>query len=97
MVMDAPVSLTGAPRTRPSVGDMAIARTIASPMCWATSQVMTVVSLSRVRSTVRALLMAGSSSGANSTSTTGPMIRTTRPVPPPPRRPVSCSYATVAM
>ena len=56
---------------------MAIARTSDSPMCWATSQVM-VVSPSRVRSTVRALLMAGISSGANSTSSTGPMIRTTR-------------------
>jgi hypothetical protein len=40
--------------------------------------------------------MVGSSSGANSTSTTGPMIRTTRPVLPP-LRPVSRSYATVAM
>src|SRR5512132_1322076 len=40
--------------------------------------------------------MDGSSSGANSTSTTGPMIRTTRPVAPP-LRPVSRSYATVAI
>ena len=36
----APVSVTGAPRTRPSVGFSAIVRTRLSPRCWATSSVI---------------------------------------------------------
>ena len=40
--------------------------------------------------------MAGISSGANSTSTTGPMTRTTRPMPPSSAVPVSdCSVVAV--
>src|SRR6266571_7870068 len=92
-VIDSPVSVTGAPRTRPSVGCMAMARTVLSPRCCATSQVMTVVCSPIVRSTVTALKIAGISSGANSTSITGPMTRTIRPVPCC----VSCPTATVAM
>ena len=34
-----PVSRTSAPRTRPSVGCIEMARTMLSPMCWATSRV----------------------------------------------------------
>ena len=33
------MSVTVAPRTRPSVGCIEIARTVLSPMCWATSRV----------------------------------------------------------
>ena len=36
--MAAPVSVTGAPRTRPSVVSMAMVRTTFSPRCWATSR-----------------------------------------------------------
>ena len=36
----APVSVTCAPRTRPSVGLSAMARTSESPRCWATSSVI---------------------------------------------------------
>ena len=36
--MGLPVSLTLAPRTRPSVEAMATVRTVASPRCWATSR-----------------------------------------------------------
>ena len=74
-----PVFSTGAPRTRPSVGFSAIVRTTESPMCWATSQVTVVVCSSNVMSTFSAVLISGSSPGGNSTSTTGPMTRTTRP------------------
>ena len=38
-VIESPVSRTAAPRTRPSVGCMEIARTRLSPRCWATSSV----------------------------------------------------------
>jgi hypothetical protein len=34
----APVSITGWPRTRPSVVSMAMVRTVFSPRCWATSK-----------------------------------------------------------
>ena len=47
----APVSCTGAPRTRPSVGSIEIARTMLSPICPATSKVRVRVSSPRVRST----------------------------------------------
>src|SRR5262245_7521042 len=63
----------------PSVGFSAIARIVLSPMCWATSQVIVVVTSSIVTSTVSALLISGSSFGGNATSTTGPITRTTRP------------------
>ena len=68
------------PRTRPSVGFRAIARTVESPMCWATSHVIVVVSPPSSTSTVSAVLISGSSFGGNSTSTTGPITRTTRPL-----------------
>ncbi len=42
--MASPVSFTSAPRTRPSVGFIAIARTMLSPTCWATSRVSVRVS-----------------------------------------------------
>src|SRR4051794_1978706 len=77
-----PVSVTDVPRTRPSVGCIETARTMLSPMCCSTSSVSVSVSSPSVRSTWRALWISGISSGANSTSTTGPMMRTTRPVPP---------------
>src|SRR5438093_12320545 len=48
-------------------------------MCWATSQVIVVVSSAIVTSTVIAVLISGSWFGGNSTSTTGPITRTTRP------------------
>ena len=54
-VIGPPVSVTAAPRTRPSVGCMEIARTMSSPRCWSTSRVSVLVSSSSVTSTVRAL------------------------------------------
>src|SRR6266542_2704844 len=77
--MERPVFATGAPRINPSVGFMAIVRTVESPMCWATSHTIVVVSPSSVRWTSRAKLISGSSPGGKSTSTTGPMTLTTRP------------------
>src|SRR5438132_2634068 len=77
--MGAPVLITGVPRTRPSVGRSAIVRTSDSPMCWATSQVIVVVVPSRVTSVVIAVKISGSWPGGNSTSTTGPITRTTLP------------------
>ncbi len=38
--MGPPVSWTALPRTRPSVGCSEMARTMLSPMCWATSRLM---------------------------------------------------------
>src|SRR5438105_1094789 len=73
------VFFTAVPRTTPSVGFMAIARTVESPTCWATSHTMVSVSSSSVRSSSSAKEISGSSSGGNSTSTTGPITRTTRP------------------
>src|SRR3954454_15881821 len=74
-----PVSVTSAPRTRPSVGCMEIVRTTLSPRCWATSRVSVLPRSARVTSTVRALNRSGIASRGNSTSTTGPVTRTTRP------------------
>src|SRR6266545_1022486 len=82
-VMGWPVFSTGVPRISPSVGFRAIVRTTPSPMCCATSQVMTSVSPSSVRSTRTAVFTSGRSSSGNSTSTTGPITRTTRPLPFP--------------
>ena len=47
-VIGPPVSVTCAPRTRPSVGCSEMARTMPSPMCWATSRVIVCVSPPRV-------------------------------------------------
>ena len=50
-----PVSVTTAPRTMPSVGRIEIARTMLSPMCWATSMVSVFVCSPSVTSTCSAL------------------------------------------
>ena len=50
----APVLVTSAPRTRPSVGCMEIARTMSSPMCCSTSSVSVRVSSSSTTSTCSA-------------------------------------------
>ena len=78
-MIGAPVSRTSAPRTRPSVGCIEIARTMLSPRCWATSRVSVLVPSARVTSTCSALKISGIASRGNSASTTGPMTRTTRP------------------
>src|SRR4051794_1538940 len=75
-----PVFCTSAPLTRPSVGCSAIARTMSSPMCWATSRVSVFDSSPRAISVVRAWFSSGMVCRPNSTSTTGPITRTTRPV-----------------
>ena len=73
--------VTGTPRTRPSVGFSAMVLTVESPMCCATSHTIVVVSPSSVRSISSAVWISGiSSSDGKSTSTTGPMTRTTLPV-----------------
>ena len=77
--MPRPRLRTGAPRLRPSVGFMAMARTRLSPMCWATSATIVVVSPSTSVSNSRAQLISGRLSGGNSTSTTGPTMATMRP------------------
>ena len=53
--MAPPVSRTSWPRTRPSVGFSAMARTTSSPRCWATSRVISVVSPAIVMSVFSAL------------------------------------------
>ena len=50
-----PVSVTVAPRTRPSVGCIEMALTVLSPMCWATSSVRVLVWSPIVTSTCSAL------------------------------------------
>src|SRR5918994_1843397 len=70
---------TPVPRVRPSVGRRQIARTRDSPICWATSARTEMASPSTVTVISRAVLMAGTASGGNSTSTTGPAMATTRP------------------
>src|SRR4051812_14915275 len=62
---------------------MEMARTMPSPMCSETSSVMVVVTSPRVRSTFSALYISGIESAGNSTSTTGPITRATRPTAPP--------------
>src|SRR3978361_714808 len=74
-----PVSVTSAPRTSPSVGAIEMVRTTLSPRCWATSRVSGLLRSARVTSTFRALNRSGIASRGNSTSTTGPVTRTTRP------------------
>ena len=56
-----------------------MARTWLSPICWATSAVMTTCLPSTVMSNSSAWLISGSASGGNSTSITGPMMPTMRP------------------
>src|SRR5205807_1258313 len=67
---------TGAPRLRPSVGFMAMARTRLSPMCWATSATTVFVRPSTSMSNSTAKLISGRALGGNSTSTTGPTMAT---------------------
>ena len=74
------MSVTSAPRTRPSVGCSAIVRTMSSPMCCATSRVSVLDSSPSSISTVSALYSSGIALRPNSTSTTGPITRTTRPI-----------------
>ena len=54
-VIDSPVSVTWLPRTRPSVGFIEMARTMPSPMCWATSRMIDLVSPLSSNSHVSAL------------------------------------------
>src|SRR3954447_11376600 len=77
-----PVSRTSVPRCMPSVGLSAMQRTMLSPMCRATSMVMVVVLPPTVVSTRTAFCRSGMVSTGNSTSTTGPITRATRPTPP---------------
>src|SRR5271168_2810709 len=97
-VIGPPVSTTGWPRVRPSVVSMAMVRTVFSPRCWATSRTrrngapvfwsVLVVS--------SALRMAGRWP-SNSTSTTAPMIWTTRPVATPGGSLVSGAVSVMVM
>src|SRR3954454_11730328 len=79
-----PVSVTWAPRTSPSVGCSEIARTIPSPMCWATSSDSLCVSSPSSNSHSSLLYISGIESTGNSMSTTGPMTRAIRPPAPSP-------------
>src|SRR5688572_2227205 len=83
-VIGPPVSVTSAPRTSPSVGWREIARTMPSPMCWATSSESVLVSPRIVSSVSSRLYISGIESAGNSMSTTGPMTRAIRPVLPVP-------------
>src|SRR6478752_3445927 len=81
-VIGPPVSCTGVPRTRPSVGCREMARTMLSPMCCATSRFRCRLTPSTSTSVVSRLYCSGMPSTGNSTSTTGPMMREMRPTPP---------------
>src|SRR4051794_30753445 len=78
-LMPAPVFTTMAPRLRPSVGFRATTRTRLSPICWATSPVMTTAWPSTSEVIWTAWLISGSAPRGNSTSTTGPAMATTWP------------------
>src|ERR1700722_11408209 len=78
--IESPVSVTSTPRTSPSVGSSEIVRTRLSPRCCATSSVSVFASASNVTSACSALNRSGTEPRGNSTSTTGPVIRTTRPL-----------------
>src|SRR5271155_3399611 len=78
--IESPVSITSTPRTSPSVGCIEMVRTRLSPRCSATSSVNVFASDSNVTSACRALNSSGTEPRGNSTSTTGPVIRTTRPL-----------------
>src|SRR3712207_5629309 len=60
---------------------MEMVRTTLSPRCWATSRVSVLPRSASVTSTLSALNRSGIASRGNSTSTTGPVTRTTRPAP----------------
>src|SRR6202048_3207517 len=93
--IDAPVSTTSAPRTRPSVGCIEMQRTRLSPRCRATSRVNVLASSENVMSVWSALNNAGTAPRGNSTSTTGPVTRTTRPLVSLPALVVSRSAVAV--
>src|SRR6201993_4732390 len=78
--IEAPVSITSTPRTSPSVGCIEMVRTRLSPRCCATSSVNVFASDANVTSACRALNSSGTEPRGNSTSTTGPVTRTTRPL-----------------
>ena len=78
-LMPWPVLCTVVPLVRPSVGFMAMARTRLSPICWATSATMVMVSPSTTTSNSMAVLISGSSPWGNSASITGPAMPTIRP------------------
>src|SRR6185437_12079349 len=76
-----PVSTTSAPRTRPSVASIAMARTVFSPRCWATSNTRRTgwPVLGSILVVSSALRIAGSSP-SNWTSTTAPITWVRRPL-----------------
>src|SRR5699024_8721987 len=96
-VIGAPVSVTLPPRTRPSVGFSAIARTRLSPRCWATSRVISLLSPASSTVVFSALYISGMASGGNSMSMTGPMTRAIRPTPGSPASAAGVSDAVVVM
>src|SRR5690625_4143077 len=96
-VIGAPVSVTLPPRTSPSVGFSAIARTRLSPRCWATSRVISLLSPASSTVVFSALYMSGMASGGNSMSMTGPMTRAIRPTPGSPASAAGVSDAVVVM
>merc|ERR1711969_403985 len=70
-------------------------RTRLSPRCWATSRVSVLATASSLISACRALNRSGIEPRGNSTSTTGPMMRTTRPSADPVSAPVGEVTAAV--
>src|SRR5262245_58262457 len=79
MVRPVPRLRTSVPRVRPSVGLRQMARTRDSPICWATSARTSTPSPSTTIVISSAVLIAGTASGGNSTSTTGPAMATILP------------------
>ena len=78
--MGPPVSTAFMPRTMPSVGSMLTQRTRFSPRCCSTSTMTSIgTPLPEPSSVMRSALKMGGTAPSNSTSTTGPMIWTTRP------------------
>src|SRR6266581_1514834 len=79
-MMGPPVSVAFIPRTMPSVGSMETQRARFSPMCCSTSAITSMaMPLPLPSSWMRTALWMGGMAWSNSTSTTGPMICTTRP------------------
>src|SRR5271156_2377942 len=94
--IESPVLNTSTPRTSPSVGCIEMVRTRLSPRCSATSSVNVFASALNVTSACRALNSPGTEPRGNSTSTTGPVIRTTRPLVSEPFEFVDFSVCLVA-
>src|ERR1051326_9521521 len=79
--MGPPVSVTTWPRTRPSVESIAIARTVFSPRCWATSNTRrTVLPVRASTFVVSSAFRIAGRLPSNCTSTTAPMICVRRPL-----------------